>query len=105
MILTLVQLFVSPGKLFWYGEASYKHSWYGEAFLLSTPGTVVRSRGFQFSGWRSQVGSRNPRKIGMGMPNILGFVVRGCRKMGVGDTSTPAQRSQTFSVAELSIPP
>ena len=29
------------------------------------------------------MGSRNPRKIGMGVPNILGFVARGCRKMGV----------------------
>ena len=28
------------------------------------------------------MGSR-PRKIGMGVPNILGFVERGCRKMGV----------------------
>ena len=29
------------------------------------------------------MGSRNPRKIGMGVPNILGFVERECRKMGV----------------------
>ena len=46
-----------------------EHSWY----------TVVRSRGFQFSGRRSRMGSSNPRKIGMGVPNILGFVARGCR--------------------------
>ena len=39
MILTLVQLFLSPEKLFRYGEAFSKHSWYGEAFLLSIPGT------------------------------------------------------------------
>ena len=55
-----------------------KHSYW--AFLVRS---LVRSRGFQFSGWRSRVGSRNPRKIGMGVPNILGFVARGCRKMGV----------------------
>ena len=29
------------------------------------------------------MGSRNPRKIGMGVPYILGFVERVCRKMGV----------------------
>ena len=29
------------------------------------------------------MGSRNPRKIGMGVLNILGYVERGCRKMGV----------------------
>jgi len=40
------QLFISPEKLFWYGEA----------FLLSTPGTVVHLGGFQFSGRRSRVG-------------------------------------------------
>ena len=56
---------------------SCEHSWYG---VLSIP---VRSRRFQFSGWRSRVGSRNPREIGMGVPNILGFVTRGYRKMGV----------------------
>ena len=27
-------------------------------------------------------GSHNPRKIGMVVPNILGFVARGCRKWG-----------------------
>jgi len=59
---------------------SCEHSWYGKAFLLSTPGMVVRS---QFSRWRSWVGSCNPRKIGMGVPNILRFVKRGCQKMRV----------------------
>ena len=28
------------------------------------------------------MGSRNPRKIGMGVPNILGFVARGAGKWG-----------------------
>ena len=46
---------------------------------------VVRSRGFQFSGRRSRVGSRNPRKIGMGVPNILGFVARGVPENGGAD--------------------
>jgi len=38
------------------------------------------------------MGSRNPRKIRMGVLNILGFVVQECRKVGVPifcDNSSP----------------
>ena len=77
------QLFSHLKNSFGMLKHSCEHSWCSEAFLLSTPGTVVLLRGFQFSRQRSQVGSRNPRKIGMGVPNILGFVAQGCRKMGV----------------------
>ena len=43
-------------------------------------------------------GSRNPRKIGIGMPNILGFVEWGLWKMGVTifcDTSPPRSPALT----------
>ena len=79
-IILTPQLFISPEKLIWYGEA----------FLLSTPGTIVRLWGFQFSRRRSRVGSR---KIRMGVLNILGFVPWGARTWGcrffLGENSSP----------------
>ena len=68
-------------KKFSFGETFEQMT--SHSYWACTAGTVVRSRGFQFSGGRSRVGSRNPRNIGMGVPYILGFVERGCRKMGV----------------------
>ena len=76
-IILTPQLFISPEKLIWYGEA----------FLLST---IVRLWRFQFSGRRSRVGSR---KIRMGVLNTLGFVLWGARTWGCrfffGENSSP----------------
>ena len=44
------------------------------------------------------MGSRNPRKIGMGVPNILGFVEWGCRKMGVPIFFVTPARSSTLEI-------
>ena len=41
------------------------------------------ARGCQFSGGRSKVESRNPRKIGTVVPNILVLLERGVPKLGV----------------------
>ena len=48
--------------------------------ITSGPGILSPVAGCQLSGGRSKVGSNYfPRKIGTGMPHILGFLERGCR--------------------------
>ena len=57
--------------------------------------------GCQISGGRSKVGSNFPRKIGKGMPHILGFLERGCRKVGADIFVTAAPMWDTHCITHI----